>query len=76
MAAKQRTNRGDPSNSVNQPDITNKNSLDELQLWDGQPYLKPTWYTRNKRTLYKEMPEARQFIQSSLVPNPSPSFHW
>ena len=67
MAPKQRTNRGDPSNSVNQADSTNNNSLDELHLWDGQPYLKPTWYTRNKRTLYEQIPGARQFLQSGVI---------
>jgi len=58
--APKRANRGDPNNSVNQPDITNKHSTEEVQQWDGQPYLTPMWYMRNKRTLYKDIPEARQ----------------
>ena len=67
MAPKQR-NRSDPNATVNHhSDNTDKHSDQELQLWDGQPYLKPTWYVRNKRTLYKEIPEARQFIESGVI---------
>ena len=54
MAPKQRANRGDPSNSVNTADITNKHSTEEQRQWDGQPYLKPNWYMRNKRALYTQ----------------------
>ena len=65
--APKRANRGDPNNSVNQSDITNKHSADEQRQWEGQPYRKPLFYVCNKRTLYKDMPEARQFITSGVI---------
>ena len=67
MAPKQRANRGDPSNSVNTADITNKHSTEEQRQWDGQPYLKPNWYMRNQRALYNDVEGARQFLQSGVI---------
>ena len=67
MAPKQRANRGDPSNSVNTADITNKHSTEEQRQWDGQPYLKPNWYMRNQRALFNDVEGARQFLQSGVI---------